>query len=236
MLEASKAAALMQVLGHEFSDKSLLSLALTHRSRGASNYERLEFLGDSILGFVIAKWLYHNFPTLAEGRLSRMRSSLVRKETLAQVARDLNLPDFLLLGEGELKSGGFNRDSILSDSVESLIGALFLDAGAESAERFILRRFESYMQEVSQQSSHKDAKSNLQESMQKYGFELPVYDILNISGEQHEQVFTVTCRIPQLNLECQSIAHSRRSAEQSAASSMLNEISSLDLYQIRKGL
>ena len=236
MLESSKATALMQLLGHDFSDKALLSLALTHRSRGASNYERLEFLGDSILGFVIARWLYLNFPNLAEGRLSRMRSSLVRKETLARVARDLKLPDFLLLGEGELKSGGFNRDSILSDSVESIIGALFLDADLETVERFIHLRFKPYMQEVSEQSSHKDAKSSLQESMQKHGFELPRYEIMDVAGEQHEQVFTVRCLIPQLNLESQSVARSRRNAEQSAASNMLSKVAKLDLYQIRKGL
>ena len=235
-LDSKKAAALMRLLGHEFSDSSLLSLALTHRSRSAVNYERLEFLGDSILGFVVANWLYENFPSLAEGRLSRMRASLVRKETLAKVARDMSLSDFLLLGEGELKSGGFNRDSILSDSVESLIGALFLDAGLESAEHFIRQRFASYMQEVSEHSSHKDAKSRLQESMQKHGFELPVYEILEVHGEHHQQVFTVRCQIQQLSLESQSVDRSRRGAEQSAANDILNQIDKLDLYQLRKAL
>jgi len=113
--------ALMSKLEHRFEDKNLLKLALTHRSKNANNYERLEFLGDSILGFVVADWLYSSFPNLAEGKLSRMRSSLVRKETLANVARDLSLSDFLILGEGELKSGGFNRDSILSDTLESIL-------------------------------------------------------------------------------------------------------------------
>ena len=236
MLEPKKATALMGLLGHQFSDQKLLSLALTHRSKGASNYERLEFLGDSILGFVVADWLYKNFPKLAEGRLSRMRSSLVRKTTLARVARDLGLPDFLLLGEGELKSGGFNRDSILSDSVESLIGALYLDAGLAVAEGFIHARFEPYMQEVSGQSSFKDAKSSLQELMQKYGFDLPTYEILDVSGEQHEQVFTVRCSLQQLGLESKSVDLSRRTAEQAAANTILNELAALDLHHLRKTL
>ena len=121
-----KFAALMRALDYQFNDPALLKLALTHRSKGAKNYERLEFLGDSILGFVVADWLYKNYSQLAEGKLSRMRSSLVRKETLAVVARQLNLSDYLILGEGELKSGGYNRDSILADTVESIIGALCL--------------------------------------------------------------------------------------------------------------
>ena len=236
MLQANKEAALMRLLGHQFSDRHLLKLALTHRSRGSANYERLEFLGDSILGFVVARWLYNDFPALAEGRLSRMRSSLVRKETLAHIARDIGLPDFLILGEGELKSGGFNRDSILSDTVESIIGALYLDAGLDVAEHFIYIRFKSYMSDVAEQSSHKDAKSRLQESMQKYGFSLPKYEIVKVQGEHHEQVFTVRCSIPQLELESNASERSRRAAEQAAADGVLDRVSQMDLYQLRKSL
>ena len=133
--------ALMRKLDYEFNDISLLKLALTHRSKGSKNYERLEFLGDSILGFVIAESLYEKYPKESEGKLSRMRSSLVRQETLADVAKNLKLSDYLILGEGELKSGGFNRASILSDVVESLIGAIYLDADFSQANKFIQRYF-----------------------------------------------------------------------------------------------
>lgn len=209
-------------LKHVFSDTSLLNLALTHRSRGAKNYERLEFLGDSILGFVVADWLYRTYPNLAEGKLSRMRSSLVRKETLAVVARDLSLSDHLLLGEGELKSGGFNRDSILSDTVESLIGAIYLDAGFGVASEFIHEKFKPYFLNISAESTYKDAKSRLQEAMQKKGLELPLYDIIDTRGAQHNQEFTVECRLPELQIVGQSTARSRRAAEQAAAEQVLD--------------
>ncbi len=209
-------------LGYAFVDKSLLALALTHRSRGAKNYERLEFLGDSILGFVIADWLYHNYSELAEGKLSRMRSSLVRKETLAQVARDLTLSEHLILGEGELKSGGFNRDSILADTVESIIGALYLDSGFEQAHGFIHQKFEQHLAKISAESTHKDPKSKLQETMQKRGMELPVYEIIDVSGAQHDQEFTVECRLTNLPIASQSVARSRRAAEQAAAAEVLD--------------
>jgi len=212
---------LMRKLHHEFTDKSLLTLALTHRSRGSNNYERLEFLGDSILGFVVADWLYNHFPKLAEGKLSRMRSSLVRKETLAMVARDLGLSEFLILGEGELKSGGFNRDSILSDAVESIIGALYLDGGFEIANDFIHSNFKDQFSGTSEQSTFKDAKSKLQEAMQKQGYALPDYRIIETVGEQHEQEFTIECVLQKLNLRGQATARSRRSAEQSAAEQVL---------------
>lgn len=220
-----KITALMRKLDYSFKDHSLLQLALTHRSKGARNYERIEFLGDSILGFVVADWLYKNFPDLAEGQLSRMRSSLVRKETLASVARNLELKDHLILGEGELKSGGFNRDSILSDAVESLIGALYLDAGFEQASRFIHTQFADLFKNISAESNFKDAKSRLQEAMQKNGHELPKYEIVETYGEQHQQQFTVQCVLVELAIEAQATASSRRQAEQSAANDVL------DLYK-----
>lgn len=219
---AAKLEQLESKLGHSFADQSLLSLALTHRSRGSKNYERLEFLGDSILGFVIADWLYHNYADLAEGKLSRMRSSLVRKETLAHVARDLSLSEYLILGEGELKSGGFNRDSILADTVESIIGALYLDAGFDQAHRFIHAKFESHLTNISAQSTHKDPKSKLQEVMQKRGMQLPVYEIVEVNGAQHDQEFKVECRLADLSIVSHSVARSRRAAEQSAAAQALD--------------
>lgn len=213
--------ALMREIGYRFSDASLLRLALTHRSRGANNYERLEFLGDSILGFVVADLLYHKFPALAEGKLSRMRSSLVRKETLATVAREIGLSEYLILGEGELKSGGFNRDSILADTVEGVIGALYLDADFDTARDFIYRYFEPHFERISEESTFKDAKSRLQEAMQKQGLALPNYEIVQTAGHQHDQEFTVECSLSELPISSQATARSRRSAEQKAAAKVL---------------
>ena len=216
-------AALMRNLDYEFCDSSLLKLALTHRSKGANNYERLEFLGDSILGFVVAEWLYANFVDVTEGQLSRMRSSLVRKETLADIARELRLSKYLILGEGELKSGGFNRDSILSDAVESLIGAIYLDADLAAAKRFIYKHFKDHFNGISGHENFKDSKSRLQETMQKMGFELPLYKIVKTEGEQHDQSFTVECTLAESHISSRSTAGSRRLAEQLAAEKVLNE-------------
>ena len=219
-----KLSALIRKLDYQFNDNALFELALTHRSRGAKNYERLEFLGDSILGFVVADWLYNEFPDLSEGKLSRMRSSLVRKETLADVARSFQLSDYLILGEGEMKSGGFNRDSILSDTVESLIGAIYLDSDFGHARQFILSKFESQFASISAKSNFKDSKSQLQEFMQKKGLELPVYEIVSSSGEQHEQEFSVECRLPELNVVAEASALSRRLAEQKSAALVLEQL------------
>jgi len=218
--------ALSKVLNHDFSDQALLKLALTHRSKGAKNYERLEFLGDSILGFVVADWLYKNFSELAEGKLSRMRSSLVRKETLALVARKLELSSYLILGEGELKSGGFNRDSILADTVESIIGALYLDSGFSAASKFIYTNFAEHFNSISDVSTFKDAKSRLQEAMQKNALLLPVYNIIETQGEQHDQEFTVECLAGDINVRAVAVAKSRRLAEQEAASIVLEQFKS----------
>ena len=224
----------MRKLEHDFNDASLLTLALTHRSRGANNYERLEFLGDSILGFVVADWLYKHYPKLAEGKLSRMRSSLVRKETLAIVARDLGLSEYLILGEGELKSGGFNRASILSDTIESIIGALYLDAGFEVASRFIHKNFKEQFDGISSQSTYKDAKSKLQEAMQKQSYGLPTYTIVDTCGEQHDQEFKVECSLVELKLSSQATARSRRAAEQAAAEQVLIDFKQSKFNKLRK--
>ena len=211
----------MQKIGHEFADPALLRLALTHRSKGSHNYERLEFLGDSILGFVVADFLYKKYSQLAEGKLSRMRSSLVRKETLADVARELGLSDFLILGEGELKSGGFNRDSILSDTVESLIGAIYLDANFAKASAFIYSHFAPQFDSISLESTFKDAKSKLQEAMQKYGLPLPDYVVVDAQGEHHEQEFTVKCSLAELDIVTHATAKSKSKAEQNTAAQAL---------------
>jgi len=223
-----KYAALIGNIGYQFSDVELLTLALTHRSRGAKNYERLEFLGDSILGFVVAEWLYKQFSELAEGKLSRMRSSLVRKETLAQVARKLELGDFLILGEGEMKSGGFNRDSILSDTVESLIGGIYLDGGFAQAEQFIFDKFAEQFDSVSELSSFKDPKSLLQEEMQKHGMPLPNYVLIETTGAQHKQEFLVECVLVDLNFSAQARGNTRRLAEQKSAQLVLNRLKKED--------
>lgn len=219
---------LQQRLGHKFADPELLELALTHRSRGARNYERLEFLGDSILGFVIANWLYQQFSEQSEGKLSRMRSSLVRKETLAQVARELELGDHLILGEGELKSGGFRRASILADAIESIIGALYLDSGLATAEKFIRSHFAELMTATTVTTNLKDAKSRLQEAMQKRSMSLPSYTIVATSGQQHQQKFTVSCKLNELPLEAEASARSRRSAEQKSAALVLEQLNAME--------
>ena len=231
-----KLAALMRKLEYEFADDQLLKLALTHRSKGAQNYERLEFLGDSLLGFVIADWLYQEHPKLAEGKLSRMRSSLVRRESLAEVARALSLSEFLILGEGELKSGGFNRDSILSDTVESIIGAIYLDSGINQARQFIERNFKDLVESLSEDSTFKDAKSKLQELMQKKGFALPQYEIIETTGQQHMQAFTVECTLPDSEEKATATAASRRLAEQKSANMVLKSLYSQTLLQQKNKL
>jgi ribonuclease-3 len=182
----------------------------------------------------VADWLYRHYPKLAEGKLSRMRSSLVRKETLAIVARELGMSEFLILGEGELKSGGFNRDSILADTVESIIGALYLDAGFAVASNFIDTNFKGLFDAISEQSTFKDAKSKLQEAMQQQGYGLPNYEIVETLGEQHEQEFTVECALLELNLSSRATARSRRGAEQAAAQQVLSLFDESSFNKLRK--
>lgn len=216
--------ALEAILGHTFKDEELLQVALTHRSRAANNYERLEFLGDSILGFVIAEQLYQRYPEETEGKLSRMRASLVRKETLAQLSKKLGLGEYLRLGEGELKSGGFQRASILADVFESVIGALYLDAGLAQAREFIERNFADLLQDISPARTFKDPKSRLQEAMQKRSMSLPDYKIVATSGVQHKQNFTVLCQLNELPHSATANASTRRLAEQKAAELVLKQL------------
>lgn len=204
-------------LGYVFTQPQLLQRALTHRSFAPDHNERLEFLGDSILGCVIAKYLYSEFPDLSEGDLSRLRSNLVKESTLVIFARQLNLGSQLKLGEGELKSGGFRRPSILADAVEALFGAVFVDGGFLAAERAVLNLFVPYLAQVDMKTLGKDAKTLLQEYLQGKRLPLPCYSVLETQGEAHEQLFQVECVIPALKLITRGSGTSRRNAEQQAA-------------------
>lgn len=204
-------------LGYVFKQPQLLQRALTHRSYAPDHYERLEFLGDSILGCVIAKYLYKEFPELSEGELSRLRSNLVKESTLVLFAQQLDLGTHLKLGEGELKSGGFRRPSILADAVEALFGAIFLDGGFTAAELAVLKLFVPYLAQVDMHTMGKDAKTLLQECLQGRRLALPKYSVLEMQGVAHEQVFQVECAIPALNIMTRGAGSSRRNAEQQAA-------------------
>jgi len=210
-------AELCRQLGYVFTQPQLLQRALTHRSFAPEHNERLEFLGDSILGCVIAKYLYSEFPELSEGDLSRLRSNLVKEATLVIFAQQLNLGSQLKLGEGELKSGGFRRPSILADAVEALFGAVFVDGGFVAAEQTVLNLFVPYLAKVDMKMLGKDAKTLLQEYLQGKRLPLPGYSVLETQGEAHEQLFQVECAIPSLKLITRGSGTSRRNAEQQAA-------------------
>jgi ribonuclease-3 len=204
-------------LDYVFAQPKLLQRALTHRSYAPEHNERLEFLGDSILGCVIAKHLYNTFPNLSEGELSRLRSNLVREETLVTLAQQLHLGSYLLLGEGERKSGGFSRPSILADAVEALFGAVFLDADFAAAEKVVLNLFVPYLAKVDVQTLGKDAKTLLQEYLQGKRLPLPLYMVKTVQGEAHAQLFQVECDIQSLKITTHGEGNSRRNAEQQAA-------------------
>jgi ribonuclease III len=204
-------------LAYQFRDASLLRQALTHRSHGTPNYERLEFLGDGLLNFVVARLLYEQFSRLPEGDLSRLRASLVNQQTLSELATSLSLGDHLRLGEGELKSGGFRRPSILADAFESLVGAIFLDGGFEAAAQVLGRLYAPLMASADPAALGKDPKTRLQEFLQGRHLALPQYTIASVSGEAHEQHFRVECAIPELGLKSHGEGPSRRAAEQEAA-------------------
>ena len=208
---------LERALGHSFSDRELLRQALTHRSHGAANNERLEFLGDSILNFVIAALLFERFAALREGDLSRLRASLVRKEALAEIAQALSLGDYLLLGEGELKSGGQRRPSILADTVEALLGAVYLDAGFARAREIIAGLYGRLIALIEPGGAAKDPKTALQEILQSRHLALPSYCLRATRGEAHAQEFEVECRVPALDICTVGTGSSRRAAEQEAA-------------------
>lgn len=215
---------LTAALGHSFADRALLQTALTHRSFGVPNNERLEFIGDGLLNCVIAVALFRRYPDMAEGELSRMRASLVRQDTLHQLAVSLNLGDSLRLGEGELKSGGNQRPSILADAVEALIGAVYLDAGFEATQSVIARLYLPLFDEMRSGPVTKDAKTSLQEWLQGRKKPLPRYHVIEASGAAHEQRFEVACEIENPALRTTGQGSSRRLAEQAAADRALKAL------------
>ena len=204
--------------GHQFENPELLRQALTHRSHSASHNERLEFLGDGVLNCVIAAELFRRFPQLAEGDLSRLRASLVNQHCLFEIAHQIDLGAQLRLGEGELKSGGARRPSMLADALEAVIGAVFVDGGFEAARAVVLRLFEQPLSAADPLALGKDAKTQLQEFLQARRVPLPQYAVISTAGEAHEQIFRVECVIPELNIRTEGEGTSRRSAEQAAAS------------------
>jgi ribonuclease-3 len=204
-------------IGHDFSDITLLELAMTHRSFGGQNNERLEFLGDSIVNFVIAEALYERFPQAREGQLSRLRARLVRGQTLAELAREMSFGECLRLGSGEMKSGGHRRDSILADAVEAVLGAIYLDAGMDVARTRVLAWYAERLESIDLQDTQKDPKTRLQEFLQSRQSPLPRYDVVSVEGEAHDQTFTVECHVELLATHTLGTGSSRRHAEQQAA-------------------
>ncbi|MDB6042216.1 MAG: ribonuclease [Gammaproteobacteria bacterium] len=211
-------------LGYEPRDASLFVAALTHRSASGQNNERLEFLGDAVLNLAVARHLYEAFPEASEGDLSRLRARVVSGEPLAEVAAGIGLGDELQLGSGELKTGGFRRQSILADALEAVCGAVFLDGGLDAAERVIRKLFEPRIAALPAPETLKDAKTRLQEYLQSRGYALPRYTVDRIEGEAHAQTFQVTCDVSEIGRQAQGRGSSRRRAEQEAAERILLEI------------
>jgi ribonuclease III len=220
-------------LGYQFSQSALLAQALTHRSFAANNNERLEFLGDSVLNFIIAHQLFNRFNKLPEGDLSRLRAALVKESTLAEIASSLNIGESLKLGEGELKSEGRKRPSILADALEAIIGAVYLDGGFAAAEALVLKLYEQKLANIDPKIIDKDAKSQLQEYLQGKKIELPEYGVVSIEGEAHAQTFKIACVITKLNISAIGEGTSRRIAEQQAAQSALDQLA-LDPMTLKK--
>lgn len=211
-------------LGYRFQDTALLGTALTHRSAGREHYERMEFLGDAVLNLVISSELYSRFPEASEGELSRLRAHLVKGESLSRLATELALGEFLHLGSGELKSGGYRRNSILADVLESIIGAIYLDAGFDEAKAFILRTFADRIAIVGEIKDLKDPKTRLQEYLQARALSLPVYAVVKTTGQAHKQTFEVSCLVSLLDAPVIASGSSRRKAEQAAAQQILEKL------------
>ena len=210
-----------RVIGYTFNDVAFLNLALTHRSAATENNERLEFLGDSVLGLVISTELFSQFPTSDEGILSRLRASLVKGETLSELAKEINLGDYIQLGSGELKSGGFRRASILADAFEAVIGAIYLDGGIKEATTFILAQFQERLNNIDPKIVSKDPKTRLQEYLQARNQPIPVYTVVLIEGKSHDQTFTVDGQVEIIKHVVQGKGRSRRIAEQQVAEKIL---------------
>jgi len=215
---------LQQFLAYQFSNPDLAQLALTHRSANTVHNERLEFLGDALLGFIVAETLFTLNPQATEGELSRMRSALVNKNALAAAARSLGIGEYLQLGTGEAKSGGSDRDSILADAVEALIAAIYLDGGIDACTIFVKKISESKLAIDAATTERKDAKTRLQEFLQAQGKNLPNYEVVEITGAAHEQVFHVSCRLESFGTESAGSGTSKREAEQQAATKILDAI------------
>ncbi len=214
-------------IDYQFQDKQLLEQAVTHRSHSARHNERLEFLGDSVLNFVVAALLYKRFAKIDEGDLSRLRANLVKQSSLADIAQRLSLSQYLRLGEGELKSGGFRRPSILADALEAVFGAVFLDAGFDAAQKVVARLYAPILQTVDPKTLGKDPKTLLQELLQGRKLDLPVYTVLATHGAAHNQLFDVECAIPKLDIKVTAAGASRRAAEQLAATQAIAAIQAL---------
>lgn len=226
--------ALQTALGHEFASKDLLQQALTHRSHSVAHNERLEFLGDSVLNCVIASLLFDKFSKIDEGDLSRLRANLVKQQSLYEIAQRLELSQHLRLGEGELKSGGFRRPSILADTVEALFGAVFLDAGFDVARRMIKRLYQPVLDTVDPKTLGKDAKTLLQEYLQGRKIALPVYAVVATHGAAHSQEFEVECAVAKLSIQVLGAGGSRRAAEQAAAKKALEAAQALTVAATKR--
>jgi ribonuclease-3 len=216
---------LCKKLNYQFKNQKYLKQALTHRSAGKSNNERLEFLGDGALNFIIAEDLFRRFPEAREGELSRLRASLVKGEKLSELAADLDLGEYLHLGPGELKSGGFRRASILADALEAIFGAIYLDAGFDVIKNIILSIYDDSLNAIDREKNYKDPKTRLQEYLQSQQLSLPEYNVVSITGEAHDQTFKVSCKVPGLKDEVIGEGSSRRKAEQDAADCTLKILS-----------
>jgi ribonuclease-3 len=213
---------LMSKLGYQFRQPELLEQALTHRSCKGKHNERLEFLGDAVLGLIVAQMLFDQFPQTREGDLTRMRSALVKGVTLAEIAQELAIAQYLRLGPGELKSGGHRRESILADALEAILGAIFLDSGMEACRERIMVWFAERLEQIAP-GEQKDSKTRLQEYLQGLRLALPVYDVIATTGEAHQQTFTVRCTVPGI-APITASGSSRRKAEQDAANAALEQI------------
>ena len=225
-LVANDLSRLCKNLTYQFNDEERLILALTHCSAGSSNNERFEFLGDSILSFVMASLLFEQFPSASEGELSRLRAYLVKGETLAEIAKEINLGEHLILGQGEMKSGGFRRTSILADSLEAVFAAIYLDSGIEASSKVIRHLFRSRLSQDNLSDNLKDAKTQLQEFLQARKISLPKYELVEVDGQHHNQTFSVSCQVDKLPLKAIGKGASRRKAEQIAAKKYLKLLKS----------
>jgi ribonuclease III len=215
---------LLKKIGYNFKAEAYLKQALTHRSAATSHNERLEYLGDSVLNFVISNDLFKRYPELTEGELSRLRAHLVKGETLASIASELALGDMLYLGAGEIKNKGAERKSILADALEAIFGAVFLDAGFDACEHVILRVFQTHLKQHTPETNTKDPKTALQEYMQAQKMPLPTYTLTHAKGEDHNKLFHISCTASSLNLSEKGVSKTRRGAEQIAALALLEKL------------